>query len=80
VISAIAGTRVAISYRGPMEANRTRPRKQRASLIRMDEGAEELLVVNEEGWPIVVQARSNQEGGTEIDKEILGVVSLNEDS
>jgi hypothetical protein len=74
VVSAIAGTCVEISYRGPCGTIRTR-RKQRASLIRMDEGVE--LVVNDEGWP-VLQARWNS-GGAESDDD-RGIVSADDES
>ena len=50
VISKILGSQVEISYRGPTGNIRTR-RKQRASLIRMDDGVE--LIVNASGWPII---------------------------
>jgi hypothetical protein len=43
IVTAIAGSQVEISYRGPTGQIKTR-RKQRASLIRMAEGVE--LVVN----------------------------------
>jgi hypothetical protein len=74
VVSAIVGSCVEISYRDPLGTIKTR-RKQRASLIRMDEGVE--LVVNEEGWP-VLQARLDLER-TESGEE-RGIVSSEDES
>ena len=54
VVSAIAGSQVEISYRGPTGQIKTR-RKQRASLFRMEDGVE--LVVNAQGWPIIRASR-----------------------
>jgi hypothetical protein len=50
IISAVLGSQVEISYRGPTGKIKTR-RKQRASLIMLDEDVE--LFVNAQGLPIM---------------------------
>jgi hypothetical protein len=72
VISGFAGSQVEISYRGPTGTIKTR-RKQRSSLIRMEEGVE--LAVNAEGWP-VIRAIENREATVE--NEDSGVVSADD--
>ena len=57
IISGTCGLQVEMSYRGPTGIIRTR-RKQRASLIRMEEGVE--LVVNASGWPVIRQSRNSE--------------------
>ena len=74
VISAIVGTQVEISYRGPTGHIKTR-QKQRASLIWMEEGVE--LVVNAQGWPII--RTSYEQDETDGDEE-NGVVTADDDS
>jgi hypothetical protein len=63
-----------LSYRGPIGAIKTR-RKQRASLIQMDEGVE--LVASEEGWPIV---RTRNNSGRADSNDERGRVSSDDDS
>jgi hypothetical protein len=74
IVSAIVGSQVEISYRGPTGQIKTR-RKQRASLIVMEDGVE--LVVTAQGWPIlrVVDGRDRTE-----DDDDIGIVSAGEDS
>jgi hypothetical protein len=74
IVTAIAGSQVEISYRGPTGQIKTR-RKQRASLIRMAEGVE--LVVNAQGWPILQAVSKSDETS---DNEGCGVVSADDDS
>jgi hypothetical protein len=74
VVSAMAGSCVEISYQAT-GAIKTR-RKQRASLIPMEDDRVE-LVINEEGWPII-RTRNNP-GRTDSDKEI-GRISSDDDS
>jgi hypothetical protein len=74
IVTAIAGSQVEISYRGPTGQIKTR-RKQRASLIRMAEGVE--LVVNAQGWPILQAVGKSDETS---DNEGCGVVSADDDS
>ena len=73
VISGICGSQVEISYRGPTGVLRTR-RKQRSSLIRMEDGVE--LVVNSSGWPVI--RRSRDEEVEELDEAIRTVSSDDE--
>jgi hypothetical protein len=74
VISGVAGSQVEISYRGPTGSIQTR-RKQRASLIRIEEGIE--LAMTAEGWPIIRATRSPEEMR---ENEDIGVVSADEDN
>ena len=74
VVSAIAGSQVEISYRGPTGKIKTR-RKQRGSLIRLGEGVE--LFVDAQCHPIlrVIQKQDETEGD-----EGPGMVSADDDS
>ena len=74
IISGISGSQVEISYRDPTGVIRTR-RKQRSSLIRLDEGVE--LVVNASGWPVIRQIR-DMETDEQGDQEIRAVSSEDE--
>ena len=73
VVSAIVGSQVEISYRGPSGQIKTR-RKARASLIRMDDDVE--LVLNAQGWPIlqVVYEQDETDGDDDV-----GLVSADDD-
>jgi hypothetical protein len=74
IISGFAGSQVEISYRGPTGAIQTR-RKQRSSLIRIEEGIE--LAMTAEGWPIIRAIRSPEDVR---ENEDVGVVSTDEDN
>jgi hypothetical protein len=74
IVSAILGSQVEISYRGPTGQVKKR-RKHRDSLIRMEEGVE--LFVDEQGCPVL---RATPEQGVTDDEDGNGVVSSdNED-
>jgi hypothetical protein len=74
IVSRLAGSQVEISYRGPNDQIKTR-RKQRASLIRMEDDVE--LAISAEGWPII-GAKQDQE--TTDDNSRTGLVSSDDDS
>ena len=74
IVSAIMGSQVEISYRGPTGQIKTR-RKQRASLIQMEDEVE--LFVKPDGWPII-RVRPNQDGTDEVDSN--AVVSSDDES
>jgi hypothetical protein len=74
IVSRLAGSQVEISYCGPNDQIKTR-RKQRASLIRMEDDVE--LAISAEGWPII-WAKQDQE--TTDDNSRTGLVSSDDDS
>ena len=74
IVSAVMGSQVEISYRGPTGQIKTR-RKQQALLIVLDYGVE--LFVNAQGWPIL--RMSHQHSDTD-DDDGLGVVSADNES
>ena len=74
IVSRLAGSQVEISYRGPNDQIKTR-RKQRASLIRMEDDVK--LAISAEGWPII-WAKQDQE--TTDNNSRTGLVSSNDDS
>jgi hypothetical protein len=73
-ISGFAGSQVEISYQGPTGRIKAR-RKQRSSLIRMEEGVE--LAVNAEGWPII---RAIENRKATVENKDSGVVSADDDN
>jgi hypothetical protein len=75
VVSGTAGSQVVISYRG-LTGMISSKRKQRASLIRMEEGAE--LVVTAEGWLVIRASGRQDDTGNEHDD--VGAVSADEES
>jgi hypothetical protein len=75
VVSGTAGSQVIISYRGSTGMIVSK-RKQRASLIRMEEGVE--LVVTAEGWSVIRSSGRQDDTGDEHDD--VGVVSADEES
>ena len=62
IVSGLAGSQVEISYRGPTGRIKTR-RKQRASLIRMEEGIE--VIVDDEGFPLIRRCPGGEEESPE---------------
>ena len=74
IISRIVGSQVEISYRGPTGTIRTR-RKQRSSLIRMEDGVE--LAINDSGWPVIRPVGQSREAIES--EEVTRVVSEGEE-
>ena len=60
IVSGVAGSQVEISYRGPTGIIKTR-RKQRGSLIRIEEGIE--VTGDADGWPVIRQVRDRNTAG-----------------
>jgi hypothetical protein len=75
VVSGTAAAQVVISYRGSTGMIISK-RKQRVSLIRMEEGVE--LVVTAEGWSVIRSIGMQDDTGDEHDD--VGVVSADEES
>lgn len=74
IVSGLAGSQVEISYRGPTGRIKTR-RKQRASLIRMEEGIE--VVVDDDGFPVIRRCAG---GGEESPEDSPRAVSSEDES
>ena len=74
IVSGVAGSQVEISYRGPTGRIKTR-RKQRGSLILMEEGTE--LIVDDEGCPRIRRCPGSED---ETSEEGLRAVSSEDES